>query len=138
MPRQAHHLTPEGNQIRTSSSSIRYATPASLPPAFGVDPLHMWESSVTTSTPSAPPTSRSSHVGSLSTYVYTESGTHTTITPQLFSPRTPVSTADGPPSDVSKSYTYTSTGKQRIHTPDFTTPSNGKFLSSQPKFRHRF
>ncbi|KAG8715720.1 hypothetical protein FRC09_016365 [Ceratobasidium sp. 395] len=109
-----------------SSSSIRYATPASLPPAFGVEPLHMWQSSVNTSTPS--------HVGTLSSYAYSESGIRPVPNSRIFSPQTPVSTADwvkqtsnaatpasvrtGAESHVSHSYASTP-----IQAPNFNTYS---------------
>ncbi|KAG8793278.1 hypothetical protein FRC12_003283 [Ceratobasidium sp. 428] len=96
LPRDSHPYNYRRNQNQSqasstppsiiSSSSVRYATPASLPPAFGVQPLHMWENSATTSSPS--------HLGSLSSYQYSESGTRSVPRSRLFSPQTPTSTAD--------------------------------------------
>ncbi|KAG8781788.1 hypothetical protein FRC12_021511 [Ceratobasidium sp. 428] len=109
-----------------SSSSIRYATPASLPPAFGVNPLHMWESSVATSTPS--------HVGTLTSYAISESGTRYSPKPKIPAPRTPVSTAEWvqstipssmrttTPSNVSNSYVSAAT--HQIRAPNFNSSQN--------------
>ncbi|KAG8714055.1 hypothetical protein FRC09_018047 [Ceratobasidium sp. 395] len=112
-----------------SSSSVRYATPASLPPAFGVDPLHMWESSVATSTPS--------QVGTLSSYAISESGTRYSPKYRMTAPQTPVSTSEwvrqtnstlpsstrtATPSNDSKS--YASTAAHRIQAPKFASSQN--------------
>ncbi|KAG8715594.1 hypothetical protein FRC08_010419 [Ceratobasidium sp. 394] len=103
LPHNAHpHSHRNQNQAQTppaahsviSSSSVRYATPASLPPAFGVGPLHVWENTVATSTQYSPTATCSSQVGSLSSYTCSEPRTNNTFKPGLFSPQTPISTAE--------------------------------------------
>ncbi|KAG8715524.1 hypothetical protein FRC09_016542 [Ceratobasidium sp. 395] len=125
--------TPTSTPSVISSSSIRYATPASLPPAFGIEPLHMWENSVATSTPSR---------GAPSSYANSEFGARYTPNSRMFSPQTPISTAEwveqtsSVPSSVytetrSTSKSHASTVTPPIRAPNFGDNSN---YSTEPRY----
>ncbi|KAG8794068.1 hypothetical protein FRC12_000664 [Ceratobasidium sp. 428] len=137
---QTRTPTPTSTPSVISSSSIRYATPASLPPAFGIEPLHMWENTVATSTSSRGPPS---------SYAHSEFGTRYTPNSRMISPQTPISTAEWVQQTSSATLTpsvynethsasnsYASTATQRIQAPNFGDAGNHRVGTEYSSSRH--